>query len=143
MAYSTIAEELLKQLGQLPLEYQKKVLEFAKALNTVAQGKSDQDLLKLAGTLDPENLNAPTQRAQRMQVMEEAVAYRYGITDNSNLVSVAQVVFNLPMEEQLELMEKMMSRLKEQSLKSNAAEFNWDEFYGIAKGLWTEDAKTT
>jgi hypothetical protein len=141
MAHSTIAEELVKQLDQLPLEYQKKVLEFAKALYTAVQGKSGQDLLKHSGTISPESLNAPTQRAQHGQIMEEAVVYQYGITDHSNLASVAQVVFNLPMEEQVELMETMMNRLKEQNLRSNDDEFNWDEFYGMAKGLWNEDAQ--
>jgi hypothetical protein len=67
--------------------------------------------------------------------MEEAVVYQYGITDHSNLASVAQVIFTLPVGDQLELMEKMMNRLKEQNLKSNAAEFNWDEFYHILQSL--------
>lgn len=139
MTPSTIAEELVKQLDQLPLEYQKKVLEFAKVLNTaVLKDKSDKDSQKLSGTTDPESLNTPAQRAR---VMEEAVEYRYEKTDNSNLASIEQVIVNLSMEEQVELMETMMNRLKEQNLKSNDAEFNWEEFYGIAKGLWNEDAQ--
>jgi DNA-binding protein YbaB len=132
MTDSTIAAELLKQLDKLPLEFQKKVLEFAKELNsTVLKGKPGGDLLKLAGTIDPESL----------KVMEEAVEYGCEKTDNPNLARIEQVIFNLPLQEQLELMEKMKNRLKEQSLKPNEAGFNWDEFYGIAKGIWNEDAQ--
>ena len=66
MANSAITEELLKQLNQLPLESQKKVLEFARALNVVTlKGKPGKDLLKFAGTIDQESLKA----------MEEAVEY--------------------------------------------------------------------
>jgi hypothetical protein len=60
---------------------------------------------------------------------------------NPNLERIEQVIFNLPLQDQLELMEKMINRLKEQNLKPNEAGFNWDEFYGIAKGLWNEDAQ--
>jgi hypothetical protein len=64
--YSAIVEELLKQLDQLSLESQKKVLEFARVLNTVnLKGKPGKDLLKFAGTIDLESL----------KVMEEAVEY--------------------------------------------------------------------
>lgn len=66
MTYSTIAEELLKQLDQLPLEFQKKVLEFAQALNATAlKGKPGKDLLKFAGAIDQDSLKA----------MKEAVEY--------------------------------------------------------------------
>ncbi len=66
MAHSEIAEELLKQFNQLPLELQKKVLEFTRALNaTVPKGKPGKDLLKLAGSIDRDSLKA----------MEEAIDY--------------------------------------------------------------------
>lgn len=59
MTYSTIAAELLKQLDQMPLEFQKKVLEYAKGLNTsMAKDKPDKDLLKLAGNIDQDSLKA-------------------------------------------------------------------------------------
>jgi hypothetical protein len=66
MTNSTITAELLKQLDQLPMEFQKKVLEFARALNTATlKGKPGKDLLKFAGTIDQDSLKA----------MEEAVEY--------------------------------------------------------------------
>lgn len=133
MTHSAIAAELLKQLDQLPLEYQKKVLEFAKVLNTTAlEGKLGKDLLKLAGTIDQDSLKAK----------EETIEYGCEKTKtNLNLERIEQVIFNLPPQEQLEFMEKMINHLKEQNLKPNEAEFNWNEFYGIAKGLWNEDAQ--
>lgn len=135
MTHSVVAGELLKQLNQLPLEFQKKVLEFAKGLNTsITKGKPGENVLKNAGTVDEDSLNA------HARVMEEAVEYG-SETDNSNLARIEQAIFNLPLREQLELMEKMENRLKGQNLKSNEAGFNWDEFYGIAKGLWNEDAQ--
>jgi hypothetical protein len=74
LTYSTIAEELLKQLDQLPLEFQKKVLEFAQALNVVTlKGKPGKDLLKFAGTIDQDSLKA----------MEEAVEYGCERVDNN------------------------------------------------------------
>jgi hypothetical protein len=64
--YSTIEEELLRQFNQLPLEFQKKVLEFAKVLNaTIPKGKPGKDLLKYAGSIDQNSLKA----------MEEAIKY--------------------------------------------------------------------
>lgn len=73
MTNSAIAQELLKQLEQLPLESQKKVLEFARALNVVTpKGKSGKDLLKFAGTIDRDSLKA----------MEEAIDYGCERTDN-------------------------------------------------------------
>jgi hypothetical protein len=58
-----------------------------------------------------------------------------------NIEKITQAVFNLPPQEQLELMEKMINRLRARSLNLNEEEFNWDEFYGIGKGLWDEDAQ--
>lgn len=66
MNNATIAEELLKQFNQLPLEFQKKVLEFARVLNaTTPKGKPGKDLLKYAGSIDQNSLKA----------MEEAIKY--------------------------------------------------------------------
>jgi hypothetical protein len=66
LIYSVITEELLKQFNQLPMEFQKKVLEFARALNaTTPKGKPGKDLLKFAGTIDGDSL----------KVMEEAIEY--------------------------------------------------------------------
>jgi hypothetical protein len=66
MTNPAIAQELLKQLEQLPLESQKKVLEFSQALNiTTLKGKPGKDLLKFAGTIDQDSL----------KTMEEVVEY--------------------------------------------------------------------
>ena len=66
MTYSAITEELLKQLDQLPLEYQKKVLEFARSLNnTSLKGKPGKNFLKFAGAIDSDSL----------KTMEEAIEY--------------------------------------------------------------------
>jgi hypothetical protein len=133
MTHSPIAVELLKQLEQLPPEYQKKVLELAKVLNTfISKGEPSKDFSNTAGTIDPESL----------KITEEAVEYGCEKTKtNPNLERIEQVIFNLPFEEQLEFMEKMISHLKEQNLKPNETKFNWNEYYGIAKGLWNEDAQ--
>lgn len=55
MNYSTFEEELLRQFNQLPLEFQKKVLEFIRVLNaTTPKGKPGKDLLnKVCGKLRP------------------------------------------------------------------------------------------
>jgi len=69
-------EELLKQLDQLPLESQKKLLEFARALNaTTLKGKPGKDLLKFAGSIDRDSLKA----------MEEAVEYGCERVDDYSL----------------------------------------------------------
>lgn len=66
MNYSTIEEELLRQINQLPLEFQKKVLEFIRVLNaTTPKGKLGKDQLKYAGSFDQ---NSP-------KAMEEAIKY--------------------------------------------------------------------
>jgi hypothetical protein len=63
------------------------------------------------------------------------------VRTHPNIEKITQAVFNLPPQEQLELMEKMINRLKARSLNLSEEEFNWDEFYGIGKGLWDEDAQ--
>ncbi len=128
MAYSTIAEELLKQFNQLSLESQKKVLEFTRTLN--ATTPSGKDLLKFAGTTHRESL----------KVMEEAMAYGK-IKSNSNIEKIEQEVINLSLQDQLELIEKIINHIKEENLKDNREDFSWDQFYGISKGLWQEDAQ--
>lgn len=66
MNYSNIEKELLKEFNRLPLEFQKKVLEFARVLNaTTPKGKPGKDLLKYAGSIDQSSL----------KMMEEAIKY--------------------------------------------------------------------
>lgn len=88
MTDNALATELLKQLEQLPLEFQKKVLEFAKALNTTApEGKSGNDLLQFAGKLDQESLKA----------MEETVEYGCEPVGRSHMKTV-ELKLNVPEE---------------------------------------------
>jgi predicted HTH domain antitoxin len=102
MTESVIAGELLKQLEQLPLEFQKKVLEFAKDLNTTAlKGKPGRDLLKFAENLDPESLKA----------MEEAVDYGYERVGRSHMKTV-ELKFNVPEEILYTLNESMNGFIK-------------------------------
>jgi hypothetical protein len=57
LTYPQITEELIKQLDHLPLELQKKVLEFAKALSvtTMPKGIAGRQLLKFAGIMDQDS----------------------------------------------------------------------------------------
>lgn len=128
MVYSPITEELLKQFKQLPLEFQKKVLDFARALNTMPL-KPGKDLLMFAGGIDQDNLKA----------MEEAAPYDK-MKVNSSIAKIEQEVSNLSLRDQLELIEKIINLMKDKC-KDSAADFSWDQFYGISKGLWHEDAQ--
>jgi predicted HTH domain antitoxin len=88
MAESFITAELLKQLERLPLEFQKKVLEFAIVLNaTMPKGKPGKDLLKFSGTIDPESLKA----------MEEVVEYGCERVGRSHMKTV-ELKLNVPEE---------------------------------------------
>jgi hypothetical protein len=62
-------------------------------------------------------------------------------SDQNSLEQIEQIIFKLPFQQQLELIGKMVEHLREQNFKSNDEEFDWEEFYGIAKGLWNEDAQ--
>lgn len=128
MVYSPITEELLKQFKQLPLEFQKKVLDFARALNTMLL-KPGKDLLMFAGGIDQDNFKA----------MEEAAPYDK-MQVNSSIAKIEQEVSNLSLRDQLELIEKIINLMKDKC-KDSEADFSWDQFYGISKGLWQEDAQ--
>ena len=57
MRDTTIEKDIYKQLDHLPLEQQRQVLEFARALGTVkVHGVPGQNLLHFAGTIDHEDL---------------------------------------------------------------------------------------
>ena len=126
-----IAEELMKQLNQLPLEFQKKILEFARALNSMApKGEQGENVQRVAGSIDKDGF----------KVMEEVVEYEK-TKFNSNLERIEQEVNGLSLQDQLELIKKMIDHIKEADLQQNDADFSWDQFYGISKGLWQEDAQ--
>jgi len=59
---ATIEHELSTCLGQLPVEQQRQVLEFARTLAApTRQGTRGSDLLRFAGTIDESDLEAITQ----------------------------------------------------------------------------------
>ena len=62
MVDATIGHELTNCLGQLPVEQQRQVLEFARTLTAPpVQGVRGSDLLKFAGTIDASDLDAMSQ----------------------------------------------------------------------------------
>ena len=62
MVDATIEHELSTCLGQLPVEQQRQVLEFARTLATSPlQGVRGSNLLQFAGTIDESDLEAMSQ----------------------------------------------------------------------------------
>lgn len=60
-----VEQELHQQLEALPLRQQRQVLDFARALaDARAQGVPGQDLLSLAGTINPLDLSVMAQAIQ-------------------------------------------------------------------------------
>jgi hypothetical protein len=56
---ASIKQEIIKQLDKLPLELQRRVLDFAHALvMSTPRGMSGKDLLRFAGIIDEEDLKA-------------------------------------------------------------------------------------
>lgn len=54
---TTVEKDIHEQLSQLPLEQQRQVLEFARALATARiHGVPGQNLLRFAGSIDHEDL---------------------------------------------------------------------------------------
>jgi hypothetical protein len=59
MTESTITQQLVQQVDQLPLEFQRKVLDFAQALAlAVPKGVSGRSLLRFAGAIEVDDLRA-------------------------------------------------------------------------------------
>ena len=57
MTESVITQQLVEQVDQLPLELQKKVLDFAQALVlTLPRGVPGRSLLKFCGAIDADDL---------------------------------------------------------------------------------------
>lgn len=64
MDQSTIKEEIARNLDHLPLDLQRRVLDFARALAlSVPKGAPGKDLLRFAGAIQPDDL----------QLMDEAI----------------------------------------------------------------------
>ena len=65
MVDAAIKNELSSCLGQLPVEQQRQVLEFARTLTTQPpQGTRGSSLLRFAGTIDASDLEAMSQAIQ-------------------------------------------------------------------------------
>ena len=57
MINTMVEKQLCEQLGRLPIEQQRQVLEFARALvKSKVHGVPGRDLLRFAGTIDSEDL---------------------------------------------------------------------------------------
>lgn len=62
MIAQTLESEIREQLEQLPPEQQRQVLEFARSLVTIQiRGVPGRGLLRFAGSIDAEDLNAMKQ----------------------------------------------------------------------------------
>ena len=62
MTYSAITQQVIRQLNQLPLELQRKVLDFAQELAlSTPKGIPGKQLLRFAGVIEPEDIRAMIQ----------------------------------------------------------------------------------
>lgn len=57
----------------------------------------------------------------------------------SSILAIEKQIKGLPMEEQLELLERIIHNVKSNSLKKNKV--NIASLYGSGKGLWDDDAQ--
>ena len=54
-----LQKQILDQLDKLPIEHQRKVLDFARSLSKASPiGKAGKDLLSFAGTIEAEDIKA-------------------------------------------------------------------------------------
>lgn len=62
MTYSVITQQVIRQLDQLPLELQRKVLDFTQALAlSLPRGIPGKQLLRFAGVMEPDDIETITQ----------------------------------------------------------------------------------
>lgn len=65
MTESAITRQLVEQVDQLPLEFQRKVLDFAQALAlALPKGVPGRSLLRFAGAIEAEDLRAMSDAIQ-------------------------------------------------------------------------------
>jgi len=65
MTESVITQQLVEQVDRLPLEFQRKVLDFAQALAlALPKGVPGRSLLRFAGEIDAEDLQAMSRAIQ-------------------------------------------------------------------------------
>lgn len=61
MTHSGITKQIIRQVGQHPLEFQQKVLEYAQALvPSLTKGTPGKQLLRFAGIIEPDDIQAMT-----------------------------------------------------------------------------------
>ena len=66
MTHSTIAQQTMQQINQLPVDLQRKVLDFAQALVlSLPKGTPGQNLLRFAAIMDPDDIQAMTQAIKK------------------------------------------------------------------------------
>lgn len=59
MTYSMITQQIIRQVDQLPLDFQRRVLDFAQALAlSLPRGTPGKQLLRFAGIIEPDDIEA-------------------------------------------------------------------------------------
>lgn len=56
----------------------------------------------------------------------------------NNLEKIESQIMNLPVSEQIHLIERIARRVRSVQIKSGIA-LNWNDLYGMGKGLWRGD----
>jgi len=56
----------------------------------------------------------------------------------NNLEKIESQIINLPVSEQILLIERIARRVRSVQIKSGIA-LNWSDLYGMGKGIWRED----
>jgi hypothetical protein len=58
----------------------------------------------------------------------------------NNLDKIEYEIMNLPVSEQIYLIERIARRIRSVQTKSGTT-LNWNDLYGSGKGIWREDAQ--
>ena len=58
--------------------------------------------------------------------------------DANNLEKIESQIMNLPISEQIHLIERIARRVRSVQIKSGVA-LNWNDLYGMGKGIWRGD----
>jgi len=57
----------------------------------------------------------------------------------NNLEKIESQIMNLPVSEQIHLIERIARRVRSVQTKSGIAPLNWNDLYGMGKGIWRGD----
>jgi len=60
------------------------------------------------------------------------------MSSTDNLEEIERQIINLPVSEQIHLIERIARRVRSTQAKSGAT-LNWNDLYGMGKGLWKGD----